>query len=154
MPSAEKPQRPGVSRDEASAVDRLAQQSQIDFDIQFFDRILDRSPDFVDVLRCQGELLTRKGLHERALEIDQRLCSLRPADEVVQYNLACSLAQLGRRGAALGALRRALELGYRDFDHLAADKDLAGLHDDPAFQALVREFQPRRHAKISPFGLA
>jgi tetratricopeptide (TPR) repeat protein len=135
-------------------VERLAQQSQIDFDIEFFERILSRSPDYVDVLRCQGELLTRKGLHERALQVDQRLVRLRPTDEVVQYNLACSLAQLGSGAAALGARRRAFELGYRDFEHLTADTDLAGLHDDPAFQALVREFQPRKRAKsVSPFGL-
>jgi len=28
--------------------------SQLDFDIAFYDRILKRRPDYVDVLRCQG----------------------------------------------------------------------------------------------------
>ncbi len=27
---------------------------QLDFDIAFYDRILERDPNFVDVLRCQG----------------------------------------------------------------------------------------------------
>ena len=50
-------------------------QSQLDFDLAFFDHLLQREPDYIDVLRCQGELLTRKGQHERALTIDRRLAA-------------------------------------------------------------------------------
>src|SRR5581483_2781174 len=89
-------------------------QSQLDFDLAFFDQILEREPDFIDVLRCLGELLTRDALHERALAVDERLVALLPDDSVAQYNLACSLALLGESRAAIDALRRALECGYDD----------------------------------------
>ena len=87
---------------------RQPEQSQLDFEIEFFQRVLSRQPDFVDVLRCQGQLLTRKGLHARALEVDQRLVELRPKDGVAHYNLACSLA-LGRRPAEAIAELEALK---------------------------------------------
>ena len=81
--------------------------SQLDFDIAFFDRILQRRPDYVDVLRCQGELLSRKGLHQLALAVDRRLAELLPEDYVVRYNLACSLAVGGYRREAIATLRTA-----------------------------------------------
>ena len=39
----------------------LAQQSQLDFELDFFEAVLQRNPDFVDVLRVHGNNLTLKG---------------------------------------------------------------------------------------------
>ncbi len=93
-----------------------------------------------DVLRCQGELLSRKGLNDLALVVDRRLAKLLPADFVVRYNLACSLAVGGFRREAIAALRKALEQGYDDFEYLENDGDLDSLREDPTFHALLREF--------------
>jgi len=140
MTSADEPfstapkNKPGGAKGEPFA------KSQLDFDIAFFDRILQRQPDYVDVLRCQGELLSRKGLHNLALVVDRRLVGLLPEDFVVRYNLACSLAQGGYRREAIAALRKALEQGYDDFDYLENDDDLDSLRDDPSFRALLREY--------------
>lgn len=120
----------------------LPKKSQLDFDVEFFASILRRSPDYVDVLRCQGELLSRKGRHVEALEVDRRLAKLLPHDSVVQYNLACSLEQNALREDALAALRRAFERGYDDFEHLELDADLEVLRNDPRYLALVAEFRP------------
>jgi predicted Zn-dependent protease len=126
-----------------SVVAGFRDQSQIDFDIGFFDQILLRGPDYVDVLRCQGELLTRKGLHERALQIDRRLSHLLPFDPVVHYNLACSLALVGERQEAIATLRRALDRGYSDWEYLTSDTDLESLRDEPEFLALLRDYGRR-----------
>lgn len=119
-----------------------AASSQLDFDIAFFDSILEREPNYVDVLRCQGELLTRKGEHDRALEIDRRLARLRPEDALVHYNLACSLTLAGRRAEAVDAMRRALQNGYDDFEHLEQDPDLDALRDDASFIDLIARHRP------------
>lgn len=119
---------------------QLGAESQLDFDLEFYESILRRAPRYVDVLRCQGELLNRKGLHDRALAVDQRLAELLPNDCVVQYNLACSLALLGRRREAIKALRKALEQGYNDFDYLHADSDLDVLRSEPAFKRLLQKY--------------
>ncbi len=85
-------------------------------------------------------MLSRKGLHERALVIDRRLAELIPDDFVVRYNLACSLAVSGHRREAIVALRAALEQGYDDFEYLENDGDLDSLRDDPTYVALMREY--------------
>lgn len=119
---------------------RGKQRQQIDFDIEFYERVLQRHPDYVDVLRCQGELLSHRGLNERALAVDRRLAELRPDDCIVRYNLACSLARNKRPSEAVVQLRHALERGYDDFAYLECDSDLECLREDPLYQQLKREF--------------
>ena len=41
-------------------------------------------------------------------------------------------------------LRRAVELGYRDFTFMKQDRDLDPIRKDPRFRALVREYERKR----------
>jgi hypothetical protein len=122
---------------------RLAEQSQLDFELDFFGGILERKPDFVDVLRVMGNNLTLKGRYVQGLVIDKRLVQLRPHDPLAHYNLACSFALLKQIDPALRNLRRAMELGYRDFRYLREDRDLDTIRHDPRFRQLLREYENR-----------
>ena len=119
---------------------RLREQSQLDFEIEFLGRILERDPFFVDALRAQATNLAARGLHARALQIDRRLVRLIPDDRVAWYNLACSYAVLGMIDPAFFALQRSLELGYRAIKRLRRDPDLKALRRDPRFLRLLRRF--------------
>ncbi len=125
------------------ALARLAEQSQLDFELDFFGGILDRYPCYVDVLRAQGTNLTLKGRYADGLQIDKRLVQLRPTDPLAHYNLACSYALLKRTDHAIKTLRRAVELGYRDFRYMREDRDLDSIRQDPRFRALLREYENR-----------
>ena len=111
--------------------------SQLDFDVDFFERLLVRSPDAIEVLRVLAELVSKKGLFRRAVELDRRLVTLLPDDFLARYNLACSLARAGRRDEAIDSLSRAILLGYDDIAHMESDPDLESLRDHPDFQALL-----------------
>lgn len=126
-----------------SSLARPADQNQLDFEIQFFANILERRPDYVDVLRVMGNNLTLKGRYAQGLQIDKRLIQLRPHDALAHYNLACSYALLRRAEPALRTLRRAVELGYRDFRYLREDRDLDFIRHDPRFRQLMREYENR-----------
>lgn len=110
---------------------------QLDFDIDFFERLLARKGDSIEVLRVLAELVSRKGLLGRAVELDSALVRLLPEDDLVRYNLACSLARAGQADEAIDALSRAILLGYDDLAHMEADPDLESLRDHPDFQALL-----------------
>src|SRR5712692_3723516 len=114
----------------SSPLVRLAEQSQLDFEIDFFRAILDQKPDYVDVLRVMGNNLTLKGRYAQGLVIDRRLVQLRPKDALAHYNLACSYALLKRPDQALRTLRKAIELGYRDFRYMREDHDLDSVRHD------------------------
>ena len=122
---------------------RSADQNQLDFEIEFFGRILDHYPNYVDVLRVQGNNLTLKGRYPEGLQIDKRLVQLRPSDALAHYNLACSYALLKRPEQAIKTLRRAVELGYRDFRYMREDHDLDSIRHDPRFRQLLRDYENR-----------
>jgi tetratricopeptide (TPR) repeat protein len=122
---------------------RLTEQTQLDFELAFFSGVLERRPDYVDVLRAHGNNLTLKGRYADGLELDKRLIQLRPNDALAHYNLACSYALLKKPDLALKTLRRAVELGYRDFRYMRDDRDLESIRHDPRFRQLLREFERR-----------
>ena len=75
----------------------------------------------------------------RALLID-------PDNWVMRYNFACTLAaSLNVPDAALDMLGQALErdVGSSLLHDFAVDPDLAGLRDDPRFQAMVAKAEER-----------
>lgn len=109
----------------------------LDFEIRFFERLLGEDPHFINALIPLAEIYTRKGLHEKAVALDLKISKLRPEDEIARYNLACSLALMGRKVEALEALERSIQLGYDDFDHMKRDPDLKSLNEDPRFRALM-----------------
>lgn len=110
---------------------------QLDFEIDFFERLLARKQRAVDVLRVLAELVSRKGLHDRAVDLDRRLVEILPEDFLARYNLACSLARVGSLDEAIEALSRAILLGYDDLAHMESDPDLASLRGHPDFEALL-----------------
>ena len=120
---------------------RLREQSQLDFELGFFGRILDRDPFFADALRVHAQNLARKRESSKALELDLRLVRLTPEDEIAWYNLACSYAVLGMIEPAFATLQRALELGYRSLRLLRRDPDLKSLRSDPRFVDLLTRFE-------------
>jgi tetratricopeptide (TPR) repeat protein len=122
---------------------RLAERPQIDFELEFYELLLGRVPDFADVLRAQASNLTLKGLLKEGLKVDQRLVQLRPEDPTARYNLACRYALLKQPDLALKTLRQAVELGYRDFRYMIEDRDLASVRKDPRFGAILREYGTR-----------
>ena len=137
--SQEEPESVSTGSSQARPMD----ESQLDFEIEFFGGILQRTLDYVDVLRAQGNNLTLKGRYSEGLQIDKRLVQLRPEDPYAHYNLACSLALLKRSDQALQTLRRAVELGYNDFRYMKEDRDLDSIRHDPRFRQLLCEFENR-----------
>lgn len=119
----------------------LVRRSQIDFEIDFYERILNRDPYYVEVLMRLGELFAEKCWHRRTLQIDQRLVGIRPHDPCAIYNLACSYALLHQDEDAMRELRRAVELGFEDYHQLVIDPDLASLRLTQDFVQFMRQLQ-------------
>ena len=136
--------RPGDSSSEHPSPEtserRPRDRVQLDFEIDFFGRLLERDPYFVDALRAQANNLAVKGQHARALQLDRRLVRLTPEDAIAWYNLACSYTVLGMIDPGFFALQRALELGYAHARRLLRDPDLKALRRDPRFDRLLRRF--------------
>lgn len=119
---------------------QMANQTQPDFELNFYRELLKRLPDSPDVLRAFASTLTQKGLIREGLKIDQHLVELRPDDATARYNLACRYALLKQPDLAIVTLRKAVELGYRDFRYMIEDRDLDSVRRDPRFRKLIKEY--------------
>lgn len=113
-----------------------AEQRDLDTKIEFIEGLVRRDPDYVDALQILGDHYTQRGRIPEGLKVDERLARLEPQNPLVFYNLACSYSLAGELDQAVGALEKALQLGYRDFDWLAKDPDLKPLRADTAFDEL------------------
>ena len=112
----------------------------LEFEIQFYEKLLSAYPDFVDALVPLGDAYTRRGLHDKGLAIDLKLTQLRGQDPLTWYNLACSYSLLHRVDESLEALRRAVALGYRDMRHLQQDPDLLTLRQSQQYRQFLATF--------------
>jgi serine/threonine protein kinase/tetratricopeptide (TPR) repeat protein len=65
--------------------------------------------------------------------------ALRPDDSALLYNVACVYCTMNRKPAALEALTKAWEAGFRDANWTRRDPDLALLRGDPEFERLYPE---------------
>jgi len=122
----------------------------LEFEIVFYEKLLQAYPDFVDVLIPLGHAYTRRGLYDKGLEVDLKLTRLRGDDPLTWYNLACSYALLKRVEESLGALRRAVELGYTDVPHLQKDPDLVNLRQSPHYRQFLESFAALAAPKAQP----
>jgi eukaryotic-like serine/threonine-protein kinase len=108
-------------------------------------------PDNINLVSDMEELAiayTREGRYEVAARIFQQAVGIaeKNNDAVVKvawYNFACAAAIAGRREEAFRYLREAVDKGFVYPDAIRGDKDLASLHSDSRFAALIEEARQR-----------
>jgi tetratricopeptide (TPR) repeat protein len=120
----------------------MARKEDPAFEINFFESILRRDPQYTEVIEILGGLYTKTGRINDGLKMDRKLVRLLPKNATAHYNLACSLALCKRKSDALRSLQEAVKLGYKDFDWMAQDPDLEGLKELPQFQKLLDQLKP------------
>ena len=113
------------------------------FEINFYESILRRDPNYTDVVEILGGLYTKVGRIDDGLKMDRKLVRLLPENATAHYNLACSLALSKRRSDALRSLKQAVALGYTDFDWMTQDPDLEDIKDHPEFLKLLEQLKPQ-----------
>ncbi len=117
----------------------------LDFEIEFFERLLSKKGNFVEVMIPLAEAYTKKGLYNKGLEMDIRLSEIKPNDPIVLYNLSCSYSLMNMIDESFNALERAISCGYRDFKFMDKDSDLNSLKRDPRYFRLKRKYMNIKH---------
>ena len=118
-----------------------AGQRDLDTKIEFMEGLIRRDPDYVDALQLLGDHYTQRGRFSEGLNVDERLARLEPKNPLVFYNLACSYSLTEQFDRAAFALKKALELGYRDFEWLAKDSDLKKFRRQPAYREIQNQIE-------------
>ncbi len=111
------------------------------FEIEFFEKIHKRCPDFTEVVEILGGLYTKEGRIDDGLKMDRKLVRLMPENPNAHYNLACSLALKRRNREAIQSLSKAVDLGYNDIEWLLQDPDLDSIKSYSSFGKLASEIK-------------
>jgi tetratricopeptide (TPR) repeat protein len=88
--------------------------------------------------------LMEQGDYERAILHLSIASEIRPENPYVWYNLARVQARIGREGAAVKSLHRAVDSGLNDPDRLEEEPDLTSLQDREDFIDLLNELNKKR----------
>jgi Flp pilus assembly protein TadD len=112
--------------------------SALAFETSVLELLVERDPGNIDYLVALGQAYARLRRNQCGLAVDRTLVSREPDEPTFRYNLACSLVLTGDLNGATGELLKAIEFGYRDFEHLLADDDLDALRNDNRF-GLIRD---------------
>ena len=100
-------------------------------------------------LRAEYVAAAKEGDVETMAEMCRKGVGLLPDDPVWRYNLACALARGGAgEDEALDALEKAIDLGFRDADAIANDRDFASVRKSPRFAELVEDARERRSSPV------
>lgn len=110
----------------------------LDFEITFYEKLIQEKKDFVEALIPLGDAYTKRGMFKKGLEVDKKLIKLKPNDENCWYNLACSYSLLENIDKAFGALEKAIRLGYCEFSFMNHDPDLNNLRKDSRYKILIK----------------
>lgn len=113
-------------------------------ELDFLHQIIEKKPDYIEVLELLSEIYTKAGDIESGMDIDRRLIFLQPFEPSHYYNLACDYALSGKKDRALFYLKIAIILGFNDFDYMNRDPDLACLKGDTRYERLIKKFSSRR----------
>ncbi|MFA5362697.1 MAG: hypothetical protein WC335_05555 [Candidatus Omnitrophota bacterium] len=116
-------------------------EKDLDFEISFYERLLEKKPDFIEALIALGDAYSKKGWFEKGLAVDKKLVQLRPADPIIHYNLACDYSLLKVPNLSFYSLEKALQLGYDDFEFMTEDPDLRFIREDKRFKELVGKYK-------------
>ena len=122
---------------------REREAEDLEFEMSFYEGILEEDPDFVPAMIPLADDYTRVGRYDDGLALDERLAALRPDDPLVHYNLACSYSLTNQPGKSLAALKRATDLGYDDLEWLEGDDDLECIRPSEGYRAIIAELRDR-----------
>lgn len=69
-----------------------------------------------------------------------------PKDPALAYDLACAQARAGQKDDAAKTLTEAVELGFKELEHMQKDPDLDTLRDTEAYKAVIAKLEAAKAA--------
>jgi tetratricopeptide (TPR) repeat protein len=99
-------------------------------------------PEAPEILLPLGELSAMRGAFDKGREYYQQAERIGQNNPSIAYHLACLESLAGNNTAALNWLEKALQRGWKEYDELLADKNLAQLRKLKEFEMLMMQYFP------------
>jgi len=108
-----------------------------DLAVEMANRLLDRHPTRSEALHWAGHAITLQGRVRQGELLMEAALAITGPDPDLLYDLACARALDGDTDRALALLEQAIDTGFRPFEHIERDPDLASVRHDPRYVDLL-----------------
>jgi len=115
---------PGSAQETIDDARALMQSGEYDRAIEILKAFTKENPDDGEGWTTLANAYHVKGDYESALETNRLALKFPGYNLTAKYNEACALSLLGRIDEAYKALKESIAMGFLDYDHIDADKDL------------------------------
>lgn len=116
-----------------------------DLDIITLERIVSKFQE--DTGKALQLLIEKK--FKDAYKLYTRLIKEKPEFSSNLYNMACLCALMNKKREAVDYLRRSMENGFVDLDHIRKDKDLDNIRNDKEYIALIAKYEAKARTKVA-----
>jgi len=83
-----------------------------------------------------------KGRESEAMKLFKQAIHLNPEGPLPYYAIACLYSLQNKRKTALDYLRKAIQRGFKNREHVDNDHDFDSLRDDEEFQKIIKKMDP------------
>ncbi len=100
----------------------------------------DLKPEKAETMFVEGYLAYSDGDHEESTRLFMRIYLKFPSEPVgaiAAYNIACNCSLDGAAEKSLEWLKKALDGGYDNFDHLESDSDLDSIREEKKYEEML-----------------
>ncbi len=119
--------------------DKKNLQDTIERAAKFYPTYLLHNPEDARAHQFYAFTLQRLGRLEEAKKEMHKGISTNPDDAIIIYNAACFYALIDDKKLAIKNIKKAVELGYGNYEYIKHDPDLYSLSNEPEFMALFRD---------------
>ncbi len=85
---------------------------------------------------------------DQAIAFMNAIIAENPEDAGEYYNLACLYALANKKQEAVDALKLAIELGYKSYNHIRLDRDLTNIREEQAYQDILNKITKSKISKM------
>jgi tetratricopeptide (TPR) repeat protein len=100
------------------------------------------------VSSTQAFALFYLGDTDQAIAFMNAIIAENPEDAGEYYNLACLYALANKKQEAVDALKLAIELGYKSYNHIRLDRDLTNIREEQAYQDILNKITKSKISKM------
>ncbi len=118
--------------------DKKGLQEIIERAVLFYPNYLLHHPDDSRARQFYAFTLKRLGRIDEAKKEMQKGTEQNPDDPIIVYNAACFYSLLDDKKAAVENLKKAIEIGFENYNYIKHDPDLACLQEEPGFIELMK----------------
>ena len=112
---------------------------KLDAAIDEYQQALSIEPEFIKALNNLALTYMIKNENDKASVLFTKLIALQPEDAGHYYNLACIYSRQNQVGKSIDELKKAIEIGYHNWDLIKTDKDLENIRGSEDFKSLVKD---------------